>query len=519
MDFSSDGRWLTTASHDGTVRAWDLTKESIYRSFRHDQGIASVDISEDGKWLLTGSRDRTARLWDLETGRSLGEPLRHADMVFVAGLNASNRRIATLSGTGGAWLWQICSQAPTPIICRHQGGVTVARFDPTGRRILAAGPEAALLFEATSGRKLAELVHGAPQQVLEATFAGDGRIATGTDRGNTVLWTSDGQRMGPPLHPENAEIVRHVRSLSFGGRGDRLLVTGHEGGVAHVWNTESRSFVPLVHKGRLNCARFRKDGQLIVTASWDGTAQLWEAETGRAVQAPFQHERPVDWADFDGTGERVATASKDKQIRLWSTGTGKLLTQPLRHADSFAEKHPFDFSPDGTLLATAAGPALQIWTTATGQTLTASLKQRGRLNSVRFSPDGERVVIACDDGTAQIHDARTGHVLSEPLRHDGPVTYAEFSPDGRHVLTCSKDGTVKIWPILPPPIPAPDWLAELAEALAGEQRDGDGQSRSIGVETLYRLREKLMGNSGAGFYERWAAWFFSNPATREAWPK
>jgi WD40 repeat protein len=55
--------------------------------------------------------------------------------------------------------------------------------------------------------------------------------------------------------------------------------------------------------------------------------------------------------------------------------------------------------------------------------------------SAVFSPDGDRVLIWDDDGTAQVWDLATGDAVGQPMRHHGPVTSAQFSRDGRRVLT------------------------------------------------------------------------------------
>ena len=37
-------------------------------------------------------------------------------------------------------------------------------------------------------------------------------------------------------------------------------------------------------------AAFSPDGRFVVTASWDRTARVWEAATGKAIGEPLRHE-------------------------------------------------------------------------------------------------------------------------------------------------------------------------------------------------------------------------------------
>jgi WD40 repeat protein len=85
-----DGRWLATASADGTARLWDLhTRLACGPPFRHEAFVTSLAVTPDGRHLLTGSFDQTARLWRLPV--RLGDPdeMKHSTHVALgARLNA-----------------------------------------------------------------------------------------------------------------------------------------------------------------------------------------------------------------------------------------------------------------------------------------------------------------------------------------------------------------------------------------------------------------------------------------------
>jgi len=92
------------------------------------------------------------------------------------------------------------------------------------------------------------------------------------------------------------------------------------------------------------------------------------------------------------------------------------------------------FSPDGTVLASAAGNtedfAIRLWEVASGESLGTLDGHTGIVWGLAFSPDGQMLVSASSDATARVWDWRSGTLLKS-LEFPDQVISVTFSPDGQ----------------------------------------------------------------------------------------
>jgi WD40 repeat protein len=226
----------------------------------------------------------------------------------------------------------------------------------------------------------------------------------------------------------------------------KLIVTASDDDTARIWNAASGRTIRLLdHPDSVYSAAFSPDGKRVVTGAGDGAARVWDVGTGRVVTTLRGHRLSVLDSAFSRDGRQVVTAGDDDTARVWDATSGRSIAVLRGHGDDVLDAV---FSPDGRLVATASSDSTaRVWDARSGKTLAVLHGQSpdgDGITGVDFSPEGVLLVTASEDGTAFLWDTETRRNVEDFVGQTGLVS-AEFSPDGEHIVTAGEDGTASIW--------------------------------------------------------------------------
>jgi WD40 repeat protein len=215
------------------------------------------------------------------------------------------------------------------------------------------------------------------------------------------------------------------------------------------------------HSDQILDVAFSPTGQSLATASLDGTARIWDTETGELLSTLEGHQGALGEVAYNPDGTRLATASDDNTARIWDAGTGKLLKILQGHQGTVYE---VEFLPNGAYLATASrDETVAIWDTGTGQRTYALNACCGGSVNLAVSPDGARLAASSWDGNVYIWDTENGQQIHKLRADGGPVNDVVFSHDGTWLATGGLDGVLRIWDtagnLLTTLEPQDEWLA------------------------------------------------------------
>jgi WD40 repeat protein/serine/threonine protein kinase len=324
-----------------------------------------------------------------------------------------------------------------PILAKPPGVLgRLVKWSRRHRRMVAAA--VGLLVVAVAGLALGTALlarqrDDARRQSAELMLDRGLDFCQGGDVGKGLLWMARGLQSTPAGSDDLADCLR----ANLAGWRPQI----------HALRRE------FVHQKDVYSVAFSPDGKSIATASFDGTARIWDAATGTPRGAPLRHERrdpgPPDWVlsvAFAPDSRTVLTGGHDFTARLWDAATGQPLGPPLRHQSAVLV---VAFSPDGrTILTGTSSDGARLWETASGKRIGVTLSHEyDGVCCAAFSPDGRTIVTGGWDKTARLWDATTGRPRGGPMKHREAVRAVAFSPDGRWILTGSHDHTARLWAV------------------------------------------------------------------------
>jgi WD40 repeat protein/serine/threonine protein kinase len=454
--FFPNGKRLLTAAVDNTVRLWDVTSGTEVRRLEHTGRAAAVALSHDGHWLVTGSDDHRVKIWDADTGALRCSLEGHQFEVTAIAVSGDDRMILTGDAAGRAILWQ--AETGTFIFSRgiqsgyHTARIVAAAFLPDGKRALTASLDKTVAqLDVATGNEIDALVLKHPDEVLAlALVPGTRQVLTSCGDRKVRLWDSEQARVVAVL-----PIDEETGGVAVSSDGRHALTVHPQKRLVRLWELASQreilvprgkdqfgKFLQLpAGRGLLWAAAFSPDGDSILTVG-GSDAWMWDVKNG-LEQMSFSPNGIVASAGFSPDGSRVITASWDNSARIWDARTGKdhfKLTRHTRHVNSAV------YSPDGSRILTASddGTAI-VWDAATHAIVWTLNGHNDSVRSAVFSPDGKQILTASSDKTARLWDAATGKELGRFQGHEWAVLSAVFSPDGTKVLTGSEDKTARIW--------------------------------------------------------------------------
>jgi WD40 repeat protein/serine/threonine protein kinase len=504
------GRWVRwVALALVLVTAGSLVATFVVEGARRDESLAKKSAEEarlaaeksmqeayEQRQLADQKRDLAERSLYLAQIHLAQESWERAEIERLEQLLANQRPRAGARDLRG-WEWYYLdglTRKDLATFTGHTQSVNAATFVTGGSHVASAGDETIHVWEAATGREVGRLA-GHERSVTALAWNEDAGLLASSGADKTVrLW-----KLNPPkpvAEGTKPEVWTQKPTKTFKGHeggvsgvawsadGDRLASASHDG-TAIIWNLETgEAAQTLDHSSGVYDVAWNPDGKELITASLDHNIRLWSVETGRIVRLLPGHVAEVVSVAYSPSGNRLASASFDGTVRLWDMAEGAT-SRWVALRGHFGPVRAVSWHPDGRHLASVGRDrTIRVWDTSAREDAVQFRGHTGALSSIAWSPDGNRLVSASEDHQVKVWDSRSTQGVRTLRGHADEVMALSWNVAGR-LASAGKERTIYLWK------PGSDAPPETIEGHQGDVTsldwDASGQ-RLASVDALGRLR-------------------------------
>jgi WD40 repeat protein len=438
--------------------------------------------SERAQARAKSSETRAQQLLYVSDMRLAGRAWKEGDMRALT--NLLSRHIPTddspdRRGLEWHFLWSQCA-APSRVIDQGNEAIYCLLASHDGKWFATAGKDAIVrIYDMTTGDLETSIATG-QGEVNGVDFSPDGQaLVSAGDDGTVRVWSlPDGQ--------QTMSVAAHTK-LAFGAifirGGDSIVTCGNEA-TMNVWDRKTANLLRTLpghtqdqaefYASRVDAVVLSPDGHLLASVGGDGTARIWELDTFEEIHKLHGGDDLMAASAFSNDGTRLVTAGFDHTIRLWDVASGRQLAIG-KHLDKCRSVH---LTADGQFIVSGDNAGvIQFW------------RVPAAASGANDSPS---------DPIAELT------LLRRWPAHDGRVFSVRFSPDGKRLLTAGADGFLKSWSV--PSVAGPRVVRLGSEPLVDLIFVSNSKNIALAFEDRIRLWDPESGDMVkelAGAHETW----------------
>ena len=446
---------------------WDLRGPAhhfLYSQFNrgqitlhgHRNPVTAIAITPDMRSIISGDQSGRVFAWDLASGaQSIDRPGSVVGPISSIHVNPANTEVAIWSSNGlklhgrtqdNGWNKKLLKAIPG----KPGQGLRV-EGNPFALGWLMASlrsaPYALAISPSGNNETEAFLTHSGYSHLGAVSFLAanlDGSlfaVARGSSFcvhdgvtkkriGNIQLNPSRGPVMAMDFSPEGSCLA-----VAYADGSLRLYLFGKDSLIEKATDLPN----PTLPKGRILALRFTPDARYLLTGGESMILTAWDWRKGRIAANLMGHRNTIRTIAVSQNGRFAATGSNDCTIRIHDLG--------LLHDDRLPIGEEGDFS---SVVASDDAGVIAALESASNHLVVVD-GRHGRITkrytdpsphspAFTLSGDGQRLAMACKDGSIRIVRLRTGRFLPPVDGLGGLVTALALSHDGKKIAVATALG-------------------------------------------------------------------------------
>ncbi|CAO3677685.1 unnamed protein product [Umbelopsis ramanniana] len=201
IDFHPSGRFVGSASFDGTWRLWDVdTTQELLMQEGHSREVYALSFQGDGSLVASGGLDAIGRVWDMRTGRSSMTLQGHVKDILALSWSPNGYQLASGSADNTVRIWDMRNLRSIYTIAAHRSLVSDVKFyrgqppvsgamdtdlaSHAGQYLVTGGYDGSVKMWSADDYKLIKSLEGHEGKVMGVDVSNDGKyvVSSGYDR-------------------------------------------------------------------------------------------------------------------------------------------------------------------------------------------------------------------------------------------------------------------------------------------------------------------------------------------------
>lgn len=304
----------------------------------HERAITQIRYNREGDLLFSSAKDTQPNVWFSINGERLGTYKGHTGAVWCLDVDWETTKLLTGSADNTCRLWDV-ETGKQLLDFSTKSAIRTCGFSFSGNLIMYTTDKAM----------------GQPCEMLVYDLRDHDQI-----RNNEPLWT--------------VQMPKSKVTSAIWGPLDELIITGHENGDLCQWDVKAQADVMTTseHTKQINDIQLSKDMNVLITASKDATAKLFDTYSMQHKKT-FKTDRPVNSAAISPNKPHVVLGGGQEAMDVTTTST--------RIGKFDARFYHMVFEEEFGRVKGHFGP----------------------INSVAFHPDGKGYSSGGEDGYIRVH--------------------------------------------------------------------------------------------------------------------
>lgn len=279
------------------------------------------------------------------------------------------------------------------------GGSGIIAYNADGNYLAVAGDKVIHIYERQPGGRLnvalARTLTGRPAQILGLAFHGTNTLVSVALDGSARIWDVDNGKL---IHSVAMDFGKETRFAM--APGDSSLAADTFSGRVRLWNFRSGEILKTFEPGDswASALAFTPDGKSLVIGTEKGVLRAMDVAS-RTVTRTIDLDSPIK--SLAASAEHIGVGYSDGTIAILNFGD-----QP-------------------------SVPEVK--------------NQKGDINALAFSPNGEQFASASDDHSVTVWNFATLKPICSLEGHGAAVLAVAFSPDGKMIASMEANGVVNFW--------------------------------------------------------------------------